>query len=521
MDVMQSLRRAVKLYPNNLAGLDGDQAYTWREFEERNQRIANGLTRLGVSKGQQVAILMLNRFQYLELYYAIMRLGAVAVPLNTRYAPAEIVYVVNDSECSVLVCDANCTPMVEKVRGELPGVRHFVRLGKNETPPGFISYDELLDSPAQIPEIELADDDLAGLFYTGGTTGRAKGVMLTHRNLASNSIHAHAAQHIQSNDIWFHVAPMFHLADLGRGFAYTLCGAGHAFLPTFEPHKVLETISHHRITATVLVPTMLNSIMQLPDLEQYDLSSLQSITYGAAPMPMELLRKVLNRFNCNFRQGYGMTETSPLITSLTARDHQLALQAPPDSVQARRLHSCGQPIIGVEVRVVDEQGRDVKLGEIGEIIVRGPNVMKGYWKLPNETADALRNDWLYTGDMATIDEEFYVYIVDRRKDMIISGGENIYSLEVENVIYTHPAVLEAVVVGVPDEYWGERVQAFVVARPGVKVSAEEIIEHCRERIAHYKAPRAVEFVEALPKSGAGKILKRQLRDNYLSQKLQN
>jgi long-chain acyl-CoA synthetase len=518
MDVIQGLRRAVQLFPDKLAGLDGDQPYSWREFEVRNQRLASGFSRLGLVKGQRVAILMLNRFQYLELYYAIMRAGGVVVPLNTRYAPAEIAYVLEDSEASFLICDANCTPLLEKVRPEISGVKHYIWVGEGQPPAGFSSYEQLIQSGVdgeRFQEVELEDEDLAGLFYTGGTTGKAKGVMLTHRNLASNALHTLSIRKVEPGDIWFHVAPMFHLADLSSTFAYTQSGGGHAFLPHFEARRVLETIQRYRITDTTLVPTMINLILQVPDLESYDLTSLRTIGYGAAAMPVELLRQAMQRLNCDFRQGYGQTEASPLVTSLSEKDHREALAASRGSPQARRLASCGRPIIGVEVRVVDDQYRDVKPGEIGEIIVRGSNVMKGYWKLPNETAEALRDGWLHTGDMATIDEEFYIFIVDRRKDMIISGGENIFSLEVENAIYTHPAVLEAAVVGVPDEKWGERVHAVVVVKPGMSLSSEELVQACRRQIAGYKVPRSVEFVENLPKSGAGKILKRNLRQKYL------
>jgi long-chain acyl-CoA synthetase len=384
-----------------------------------------------------------------------------------------------------------------------------------------INYDDVVSKGSHMQESvdqEMEDDDLAGLFYTGGTTGRAKGVMLSHKNIVSNAINAIMATSYTGHDIYLHAAPMFHLADIGSTFAFTMLGARHVFIPMFNPLHVLQAIQNEKVTVTVLVPTMINAVLNHPEVDNYDLSSLRRLVYGASPMPVQLLKQGLQKWGQIFLQGYGMTETSPLLTVLDAEDH--ILDGTPE--QVRRLSSCGREVLGVEVRVVSAEGEDVHPGEIGEIIASGPNVMSGYWRMPEATAAAIVDGWMHTGDLATVDEENYIYIVDRAKDMIISGGENIYSVEVENALYTHPAVLEVAVIGIPHDMWGEAVHAVVVCKPGMNVTAGDLIEHARMQIAGYKVPRSIEFAqEALPKSGAGKILKRDLRDKYWAGKSRN
>jgi long-chain acyl-CoA synthetase len=336
--------------------------------------------------------------------------------------------------------------------------------------------------------------------------------MLSHKNLVSNAMHAAIAlgQPLRSAS-FLHAAPMFHVADSSAVFNVTMGGGRHVIIPMFNPVQVLQTIQDEKITFTFLAPTMINAVLNHPDVDSYDLSSLRCLAYGASPMPVELLKRGLRKWGQIFLQAFGMTETAPLLTVLDTEDHRV--DGPPE--QMRRLASCGKEVFGVEVRVVNPDGRDVRPGEVGEVIARGPNVMLGYWRMPDATAEAIVDGWMHTGDLATVDEENYIYIVDRAKDMIISGGENIYSVEVENALYTHPAVLEAAVIGIPDETWGEAVHAVVVCKPGKSVSAEDLIAHARTQIAGYKVPRSVEFLpEALPKSGAGKILKRNLREKY-------
>ena len=519
MNIAQGLAHSKKNSGTRQAVVCGETRYTWEEFDQRTDALARGLASIGVVRGDRVAVLMLNCHRYLELYYACARMGAVIVPLNIRLARLEIVFILNDSESKVLVVDKTFAAHATG-RDTFPTVEGIVYCG-NETPEGMINYDDVISKGSHMQENvdqEMEDDDLAGLFYTGGTTGRAKGVMLSHKNVMSNAINTIIALSFMSQDRWLHAAPMFHLADLGATFGLSMLGACHVFIPMFQPEQVLQVIQNEKVTVTVLVPTMVNSVLNHPDVDNYDLSSLRRLVYGASPMPVELLKQGLQKWGQIFMQGYGMTETSPLLTVLDSADH--ILDGTPE--QVRRLSSCGKEILGVEVRVVNIEGEDIHPGEIGEIIASGPNVMMGYWRMPEATSAAIVEGWMHTGDLATIDEENYIYIVDRAKDMIISGGENVYSVEVENALYTHPAVLEVAVIGIPDETWGEVVHAVVVCKPGMQVTGDELIEHSRSQIAGYKVPRSVEFSQdALPKSGAGKILKRDLRDKYWEGKSRN
>jgi long-chain acyl-CoA synthetase len=519
MNIAQGLAHAKKISGTRQAVICGETRYTWEEFDQRTDALARGLASLGVLRGDRVAVLMLNCHRYLELYYACARMGAVIVPLNIRLARPEIVYILNDSESKVLVVDKTFAGYIAG-RDTVPLLENVVFCGI-ETPESMINYDDVVSKGSHMQESvdqEMEDNDLAGLFYTGGTTGRAKGVMLSHKNVMSNAINALIAIGFMNQDRWLHATPMFHLADVGAVFALTMLGACHVLIPMFNPVHVLQAIQDEKVTATVLVPTMVNAVLNHPDVDRYNLSSLRRLLYGASPMPVELLRQGLQKWGQIFTQGYGMTETSPLLTVLDPADH--ILDGTPE--QVRRLSSCGKEVLGVEVRVVNIEDEDVHPGEIGEIIASGPNIMSGYWRMPEATAAAIQDGWMRTGDLATLDEENYIYIVDRAKDMIISGGENVYSVEVENAIYTHPAVLEVAVIGIPHDVWGEAVHAVVVCKPGMRVTSDELIAHTRTLIAGYKVPRSIEFSQdALPKSGAGKILKRNLRDKYWAGKSRN
>jgi len=510
MSIVEGLKKSVRRTPEKVASICGSKRLTFREVDERVNRLSSALARLGVGPGDRVAILSLNCHQFYEFYYGVPQVGAVVVPINFRLPPHEVKYIVDHSGSRVVAVDQALLPVIEAVRANLDSVEHFILMG-NESCEGYLSYEELLASgTAEFDAPEVSDDELLGLFYTSGTTGEPKGVMLSHRNMLANIANSEGVYNYLPTDIYLHAAPMFHLADGAAVFTHTANGATQAFIPRFEPKLVLETISRERVSLIVLVPTMINFLLHQPDIDSYDLSSLRHLTYGASPIAPDLLRRAMKVFDCSFGQGYGLTEASPLLTVLTADDHLCT-----DATGERRLASCGKPVPGVDVRVVKEDGSDAKPGEVGEIIARGPNIMLGYWKRPDATEDVLRDGWLHTGDLATVDEDGYIYLVDRKKDMIVTGGENVFSTEVEAVLYAHPAVKEAAVIPIPDEEWGEAVHACVVLRDNKQATAEDLTEFCRERLANYKVPHSIEFIEVeLPKGGTGKILKKQLRERY-------
>ncbi|MGI8927294.1 MAG: long-chain-fatty-acid--CoA ligase [Tepidiformaceae bacterium] len=515
MLLRDTLSHAVKLYGDKPAIIDGDLCYTYRQFSERVHRLASGLLALGLQPGDNIAILANNSHRYMETYFVADVAGMPLAPLNFRLSGPELEFIINDGEIRALVLGPEYHALYEQFRARTSGLKHLILLGGEAGGPGIQSYEDLIASsePLDHSVRDWDENELINLCYTGGTTGLPKGVMLTQRSILSNAQHFILSCGFSERDTWLHVAPMFHLADAWACYALTMVGGTPIFIPGFAPPATLEAFQQYRITKTLLVPTMINALVNFPGAEDYDISSVDLVLYGASPMPVDRLRAAVRMFGPKFCQAYGMTETAPLLTLMrpewTPYDSE-------DPQELRRLASCGREIQDVEVRVVDQvTGEDVKPGEAGEIIARGPNVMLGYWKRPQETAEALRGGYMHTGDIATIDEDNFIYIVDRAKDMIISGGENIYSTEVENALYEHPAVLEAAVIGIPDPQWGEAVLAVVVQREGVAVSEAEIIAHCKTRIASYKCPKRVVIqAEALPKSGPGKILKTELRKPY-------
>jgi len=481
MNVLFSLRRAKQFYGSNQAS----GGYTWSEFYHRVHRRAAYLRGLGIEKGDRLAVWMLNSHDYLELFFATAIAGIAIVPLNTRWNASDVDFALVDSEARALALDAHFAARVDELKNA----------------PRVLSQAEYSDAPAIFDE--PGEDDLLGLFYTSGTTGGPKGVMLTHRNLWS-----HTLQMMQSSGItqgvWLHAAPMFHAADFWSVYVHAALGGANVYLPTFDPEEFLRRVQTDRVTDTVIVPTMMLMILNHPSFDRYDLSSVRRIFYGASPMPAPLIELAMRKLpHVQFIQAYGMTETSPLIVLLEHKDHR-----------DKRLAAAGKPGMGVEVRVVDFEDRDVPVGECGEVIARGWNVMKGYWKRPEITKDALRGGWMHTGDLGRFDEDGYLYILDRKKDMIKPGGENVYSPEVESMILSHPAVLEAAVIGVPHEKWGEAIRAVVVCRPNHSIHEMELIAWCRERMTHFKCPTSVMVAEALPKGGTGKIQKNLLRDRY-------
>lgn len=505
-------KRPLELFPDKPAAIDGETMLTYREFGERVHRLANGMRALGLKEGDAVAALCMNHHRYLEIYFACHCIGVIINPLNIRLAAAEIIYILNDSESRLLFIDQPFLPMLDEIRAGSTTLEHIYYSDAGVAPEGMLPMAALMDGQSVTCEYANVDEEsIAGYFYTGGTTGLPKGVMLTVRNLVANAFQLQSLKGYIETDVYLHIAPMFHLADLASLYAVTMVGGTHITGRAFDPKLTLELIQKHKVTAVLLVPTMINFVLSHPDFDKYDLSSLRRVMYGASPMPVPLLRRVMEKFPCPPTQGYGMTEAAPVVTNLTDDDHIKGMTEPK---WEWLLGTAGRPVPGVEIKIVDGNDNEVAIGEAGEILARGPNIMKGYLKKPEATAEAFLDDWYRTGDVAIRNECGYITIVDRKKDMIISGGENIYTTEVENVLMQFPGILETTVIGVPDDKWGEVVKAFVVMKQGVEASPHEIIEFTKARLANYKCPKSVEFLDALPKSGAGKILKRDLREKY-------
>jgi len=506
MKLTQALTSAVQLRRDNVGTIHAGRSRSWKEIGQRVLRAAGGLRRLGIGAGDRVAILALNSDLYIEALYAIAWAGAVSVPLNTRWAVAENAYAVDDSTPKILLVDRAYAGIATALR-PARSLTALVYMDEDRPPEGMLGYNELLGNDP-IEDASAADNDLAGIFYTGGTTGFPKGVMLSHANIVYESLVWIYALRFRENTRYLHSAGLFHLAGTSPMIALTLLGGTHVTIPKFDPEQAMQAIAEHKVDYCLFVPTMLNMLLNHPSFGQYDLSSVKDCEYGASPMPDALLVKLMRVLpSWRFHQGYGMTESAALATILPWEYH--ALEGP----LAAKRKSAGRAAPGVEIRIVDADGKEVPRGAVGEIAIRGAGVMLGYWRKPEETARVLRSGWLHTGDGAWMDEDGFVYIVDRLKDMIVSGGENVYSGEVENAIFQHEHVRECAVIAVPDTQWGEAVHAIVVPKDGLKLDSETVIAHCRSLIAGYKCPRSVEIRhEPLPLTGSGKIMKSVLRE---------
>ena len=510
MGITQSIRRVAQQNPRGCATVFGARTRRWDEFAERVARLAGGLHSLGVAHGDRVAVLALNSDRYLEIYAAVPWSGAVVVPANTRWSMPENIYALNDSGATVLLIDDAFVSMAKPMLVEARCVRELIYMGEGSAPAGMTHYEELIERSAPIPDAVRTGPDLAGIFYTGGTTGFPKGVMLSHGSLWASAAAAITFVARIPDAAVLHAAPMFHLAAFGGVMGALLMGARHVMIPRFEPGLVLETIERRKVTSIALVPTMIRMLVTHPNLPTTDLSSLRYLAYGASPMPEALLREATTALHgCQFYQAYGQTELSPVATVLSPEYHTF------EGPKAGKLASAGQVSPCCELQVVDAGGAEVPSGTVGEICVRGLNTMLGYWNKPEETAATLRDGWVHTGDAGWMDAEGFLYVVDRVKDMIISGGENVYTAEVENACVSHPAVSQCAVIGIPDDQWGEVVHAIVILKDGEQVTGTDLIAHCHSLIAGYKCPRSVEFrTEALPLSGVGKVLKRELRKPF-------
>jgi len=509
MRVTQPLLRNAQQRPNALATSCAGRRRNWREFADRVARYAGVLQQQGLANGDRVAIVALNSDHYLETFYAVPWAGGIIVPINTRWSQAEIAYALADAGVRILVVDEHFTELAAQLQAVSSLPLDILVLGGVEAANG-LDVEKALAATPPVAEAGRGGDDVSGIFYTGGTTGKSKGVMLSHANHVTNSLQLAAMMRAPEELSYLHAAPMFHIADALCVFMVTTLGGSHHVIPRFEPAACARALADNRITDILLVPTMIQMLLDHLEQQPCALDALARLYYGASPIPEATLLRLFDALpTCSPVQLYGQTEAAPMLTLLEGKYH---VKAGP---HAGRLRSAGRAIPCIELKIVDTDDQEVPRGTVGEIVARGPNVMRGYWQMPEQSAQTLRGGWLHTGDAAWMDEEGFIFISDRLKDMIISGGENVYSTEVEQALYQHPSVAQCAVIGVPDERWGERVHAVVVPKPGAERDAQALIAHCRALIADFKCPRSIDFQdEPLPLSGAGKILKTELRKPY-------
>jgi long-chain acyl-CoA synthetase len=497
------LQRAIALYPERLALVDGNVRLTYRELGERVHRLAAGLLALGLRRGDRVAILDWNSHRYVETYYACAHAGLAFMPVNSRLALPELRYVLKDSDARALAFSEPFLPMYEELKSTL---EYGIGLA---LPKAAVDYEALLAGATPLRQPVATElDEIMQIYYTSGTTGEPKGVCLTNRNMYAGGLDGVLALSAAREDSWQHSGPLFHLASSFAVWSMPIVG-GAQLTVHFDPKRAIQSIATEKVTMTSLPGAILGLMADVPGISA-QVASLRTIIYGGAPTPMGVLKKA-GAVLPGLSHAYGITETAGYVTNLKPIDHIFD----GSEEQLRRTASAGQATPLIDVRVVDDDGRDLKPGEVGEVLCGGPKIMAGYWRKPEATAAVLKNGWYHTGDMGSMDGEGYLTLVDRKKDMIISGGENVYSIEVESVLSLHPAVAEVAVIGIPDDKWGEAVTAIVVPRPNTSLTAEDILGFCRGKIAGYKVPKSVIFrAEALPKTGPGKIAKRVLRDPY-------
>ncbi|MCC7413956.1 MAG: long-chain-fatty-acid--CoA ligase [Gammaproteobacteria bacterium] len=500
-----ALRNGLR-FPHKTALRMDERRLTWAELDARVNRVACAFAAVGLAPGDRVAVLAGNCPELIELYLGCARAGVIAVPLNFRLTPRELSAILNQGEPRLFVVADAYVDQARAVEGSVTGIGARWVIGDGALD-GATSYENALAAASSAPRRSPATaDETFAIFFTSGTTGPPKGAMVSHANLEANAWNQFVADGSRAQDVNLIGTPLYHMGAVFMAVTYMMLGCTQVVMPRFAPELWLRTLERERATVALLIPTMLNSVLNDPRFEQFDRSSLRLVFYGGGPMPPAVLERALARLQCGFTQGYGLTETLEA-TFLVGSDHVLG--GTPQ--QRARLASAGREAVGAEVRIVDDAGRDLGSGEVGEVLVRSRSVVRGYWRMPEASAEAIRDGWFFTGDLGYLDEDRYLFIVDRKTDMVVSGGVNIYTKEIEAVLYTHPAILEAAVIGLPDEQWGEIVTATIVIRPGTQVTAEALIDYCRRELAGYKKPRRVYFLDELPKNPSGKILKRELR----------
>jgi acyl-CoA synthetase (AMP-forming)/AMP-acid ligase II len=500
-----------RVQPNAEFAVQGSRQMTYQEAFCAVNQLANALINSGLQLGDRLAVLSKNSIEYVLLYFAASKAGVVPVPLNYRLSPSEWSYILNDAGAKLLIVEGGFLDAIASIRKELKTVERLVAIDGGEA----TSWDEyrrwVAPQPTTPPARAMPEDHALYQMYTSGTTGHPKGAILTHRAVIANLIQVGLLLRVQLGERLLLVGPLFHAGATNLVAFQGVYGGGSLYIQEeFNPLEVIRALSEECIRIATLVPAVIQSCLAaMPDIGQRNYKDLRLINYGASPIAEQTLRRAIEVFKCDFVQGYGMTETTTILTCLLPADHRRALTEKPGL-----LLSAGQPIVGTEIRIVDADDTPVPNGTTGEIVARGPQLMQEYWNRPDATAETLRGGWLHTGDAGMIDEEGYLYIQDRVKDMIVSGGENVYPRGVEEVLCQHPAIAEAAVIGVPDERWGETVKAVVVLRPGVTVTAEDIMDFCKGKLGGFERPRSVDFVEALPRNSMGKVLKRTLREPY-------
>ena len=501
----------IRTHAKNLSGkvalVQGDRVQTWHELYQRSSQVAQALKAAGVGNQDRVAFLDKNSIEHFEVFYGCAMLNAVSVDINFRLAPPEVAYIVNDSRAKVFVVGPDFVPVLDAIAGELPHTKKIVVIGGH---PKHESYESWVAGHSPVdPGVNSRPNDVAFQLYSSGTTGRPKGVMLTNDNFLGILPSARDLWGMNEHAINLVAMPLFHIGGSGWATAGQYNGCKSIILrETVDVGGIVKMIGEHRITHAFMVPALLAFTLMVPDIDKADFSSLKLIAYGASPISEQVLAQSLKTFKCEFVQVYGLTETTGVVTMLMHEDHDV------DGPRKHLLRSCGKPSMGIELKIVDEKGKEVAAGDVGEIIIRSKQVMKGYWNMPEETAKSIRNGWFYTGDAGYKDKEGYVYIHDRVKDMIVSGGENVYPAEVENALMKHPAIQDVAVIGIPDDRWGEVPLAIVVRKAGVEVTEDDIVAFGRTQLAGFKTPKKVAWIDALPRNPSGKILKKDLRAPY-------